>query len=80
MKIEEIKKDIADYIMFQFNADEDILADAPITAYMDSIDMVMLVCWVEGRYKITLPDRVEWTHLNDVVKDVERRVRQDEGI
>ena len=76
MNRNEIKIRIAKYIIKNFSADEDIYVDyTPLSMYMDSLDMVQLIGWIESQFNIEVPADLEfwneWHNLNDVVKGVE---------
>ena len=81
MKKKSIKKEIGEYIIRQYEADEGVYVDyTPLYVYMDSLDMVDLVSWVERRYRIDIPTDYdfssEWSYLNDVVKYVEKKLEE----
>lgn len=81
MRKKSIKKEIGEYIIKKFKADEGVFVDyTPLCVYMDSLDMIDLVTWVERRYRIEIPTDYdfssEWSYLNDVVKYVEKMLEE----
>lgn len=76
-----LKKEIGDYIIEQYKADEDIFVDyTPLFVYLDSLDKVELVMWIEKHYNIDIPANddswMQWEYLNDVVKYVEKKLEE----
>ena len=83
MKQLDIRKEIADFIIEEYNADDDVyLSYTPLRAYMDSLDMVDLVIWLERHFHIEVPNDFEfwqkWHRLNDIVRFVEMKLKEKE--
>lgn len=77
MTREEIRNEVADYIVSALGVKDDIRRNGvQLSSYMDSLDDVMLVMWLEQQYGIQIPDIPHWNFLDDVVDVVEENVNR----
>jgi acyl carrier protein len=78
--MEEIKKDILLYLDQQIGEFRD---DKTLIDYLDSLDMIEMVMWLEKKYEISIPDEdtYNWFDVggtvNDIVKYIYDRLQNE---
>ena len=77
----KITIEIADLIKNRWRLADIQLAEDPLGLYLDSLDRLELVMYIEKMYGISIEvgEEYEWTYLSDVVRCVYKKVVENES-